>query len=76
MLVCLQIVDAPKYRTQDLRRGHAQDLLESGATLGEILRAGQWRSPAFLKYLDLESLEQDAVVEAHLDESSSDGEEV
>ena len=33
---------AGQYRTHDLRRGHAQDMLESGATLVEILRAGEW----------------------------------
>ena len=68
----LGIPDAGRYRTHDLRRGHAQDLRERGAPLWEILQAGQWRSPAFLDYLDLESLEQEAVVEANLDESSSD----
>ena len=43
-----------------------------GAPLYEILKAGEWASPAFLKYLDLHTLECDAVVEAHVDES--DGE--
>ena len=46
-----------------------QDLLEGGATLAEILRAGQWKSAAFLKYLDLEALEKGAVVVAHMDVS-------
>tara|TARA_B100000780_G_C20973801_1_gene388888 strand:- start:220 stop:432 length:213 start_codon:yes stop_codon:yes gene_type:complete len=63
------------YKTHDIRRGHAQDLLANGASLALILRAGQWRSPAFLEYLDLEALEKGAVVEAHLDESSSDDED-
>lgn len=49
-----------------------QDLIDSGATLAEILAAGQWRGPAFLVYADLGSLEQGAVLQAHLDESSSD----
>ena len=52
-----------------------QDLIESGATLAEILLAGQWRSPAFLVYADLEALEQGAVLQAHLDEESSSDEE-
>ena len=58
--------EAAKYRTHDLRRGHAQDLRESGAPLVEILLAGQWRSPAFMQYLDIESLEEEAVLEATL----------
>ena len=55
-----------------IRRGHADDLRASGATLYEILTAGQWRSPAFLTYLDIHTLEADAVLQAHMDESSSD----
>ena len=35
-----------------------------------ILLAGQWSSPAFLQYLDTATLEADAVLQAHLDESS------
>ena len=64
--------EAAHYKTHDLRRGHAEDLRASGATLREILLAGDWRSPAFLKYLNLEKLESEAVVQAHWDESSSD----
>ena len=36
-----------------------QDLLKGGATLAIILAAGQWRSAAFLRYLDEAQLEQD-----------------
>ena len=58
-----------------MRRGHAQDLVESEAPLKEILRAGEWRSPAYLEYLDIQQLEDDFVVEAHMNESSG-GEEL
>ena len=40
-----------------------------GAPLWQILAAGEWKSPAFLLYLDMHALERDAVVQAHLDES-------
>ena len=43
-----------------------------GASLYEILKAGEWSSPAFLSYLDLHELEKEAVVEAHLDESDDE----
>ena len=43
-----------------------------GATLWEILAAGEWRSPAFMKYLDLHRLETDVVVQAHMDESDDE----
>ena len=64
--------DFMKYRSHDLRRGHADDLRASGASLWVILMAGQWSSPAFLKYLDTATLEADAVLQAHLDESSGE----
>jgi hypothetical protein len=70
LLEWLEVSNVTSYRTHDLRRGHAKDLQVSGASLAEILAAGQWRSPAFLQYLDIEQLEHDAVVEAHLEESS------
>ncbi len=71
----LGVDGAGAYRTHDIRRGHADDLRVSGASLGVILRAGEWRSPAFMSYLDLGELEAGAVVEAHVDESSSEGED-
>ena len=74
VLASLGVKDAARYRTHDLRRGHARDLVLNGSSLGEILRAGQRRSPAFLQYIDTEELERDAVIEAHIDESSSEDE--
>ena len=42
------------------------------APLYQILAAGEWRSPAFLQYLDIHQLERDAVIQAHCDESEED----
>ena len=70
LLSRIGVRNAEKYRTHDLIRGHAKDLQARGASLVEILSAGEWRSPAFLRYLDMHDLERDAVIEAHLDESS------
>ena len=58
----LNIANAELFRTHDLRRGHARDLQATGATLGQILVAGDWRSPALSKYLDEQQLENDVVV--------------
>lgn len=58
----------------DLRRGHAQDMVDEGGRLCEILQAGQWKSPAFTKYLDLEAVEMQAAVEAHMAESEDEDE--
>ena len=82
---------AADYRTHDLRRGHAQDLVEygmikshlhargcwssshvAGASLAVILSAGEWKSPAFLAYIDQAKLETDVVVAAHVDDSDDD----
>jgi len=69
-LALLAVADAASYVTQDFRRGHARDLQANGATLAEILKAGEWKSPAFMSYLDLDKLETEAVIEAHLEESA------
>ena len=69
------VVQAEQYRTHGLRRGHALDLQKSGAPLWQILQAGEWRSPAFMDYLNVHDLERDAVIQAHCDESASEGEE-
>ena len=63
------------FRTQDLRRGHAKDLQEAGAPLLIIFKAGEWRSSAILKYLDLTKLKHDCVAESHLPEIDSGNEE-
>ena len=72
LLGAVGVADAALYGTHDLRRGHALDLQLSKAPLWEILDAGGWRSPAFLKYVDLHRLVRDLVVQVHLAESSSD----
>ena len=74
MLKSLGVAGHESYRTHDLRRGHALDLQCSGAPLWEILEAGEWTSPAFLKYLDLHRLDTELVVQAHAGESESDDE--
>eukprot|EP00973_Karenia_brevis_P068051 9467458-Karenia_brevis.AAC.1 len=63
MLGRLQVPEAHLYATHDFRRGHAKDLQLSGAPLSEILEAGRWRSPAFLRYLDLNQLDCDLVIQ-------------
>ena len=56
--------DSAHFCTRSFRRGHAETLRRSGGRLAEILRAGCWRSGAFLDYLDREELEGDAMLEA------------
>ena len=61
-----------QYWLHDFRRGHAQDMVDGGGRLGEILLAGEWSSPAFTRYLDMNSLVTSAVVEAHIIESDDE----
>jgi hypothetical protein len=79
ILKAMRVEGADKYRTHDLRRGHARDLQRNGLrllhmmctrvcyvvgeTMAKILEFGQWKPPAFLSYLDCELLEREAVLE-------------
>ena len=63
LLQRLQVPRAHEYGTHDFRRGHAEDMKKCGSTLAEILLAGQWRSAAFMTYLDEAALDK---VCAHL----------
>ena len=67
--------NACMYRTHDLRRGHAEDLRLAGAPLWKILAAGEWRSPAFMEYLDVHRMETDLVMQGCLDEESDSDQE-
>ena len=66
--------DAIHYNLHDFRRGHAQDLVESGCGLQQILGAGEWMSPAFMRYLDTVKIDKEAAVQAHIEESDSEEE--
>ena len=60
----LGVPNSLEYGLQSLRRGHAQQILDDGGTLADVLKAGQWASPAFLLYLDYTDVEQAAVLES------------
>ena len=68
----LKVDDPNSYGSHDFRRGHAVDMQLGGRSLAEILRAGEWSSPAFMKYLNFMELEAGACLEAHLDESDEE----
>ena len=72
MLAELKIPNAGSYRTHDFRRGHADDMRRSGSKLWEILSAGDWRSAAFLGYLNKMKLGRDLVLEAQTGFSDSE----
>ena len=76
MLAAIGVEKSECYRSHDMRRGHALDLQCAGAPLWQILEAGEWSSPAFLRYLDLHRLDTELVVQAHAGESDSDDSDV
>jgi len=45
-------------------------LQHAGAPLWKILAAGEWRSPAFMQYLDIHKIEVELVLQGCLDEES------
>ena len=71
-LASLGLADAAAYNLHDFRRGAAHDLAEAGGGLKQLLDAGEWLSPAFLKYLDTEQLEKRVAVQACIDDSDEE----
>ena len=69
-----RVGNADAYGTHSFRRGHAQDIVEFGGRVTDILTAGDWQMPAWMRYLDVEKMERQAVAEAHFGASSSDDE--
>ena len=63
-LILLGVPNATEFGLQSFRRGHAQQILDDGGTLVDVLRAGQWSSPAFLLYLDYAEVENSAVIDS------------
>ena len=50
-LATIGVRNPSEYSSKAFRRGTAMELLKQGGRLGDILEAGQWRSPAFLQYM-------------------------
>ena len=63
-LAILGVEHHAEFGLHAFRRGHAMDLLDSGADLLTILRAGGWRSCAFAAYLQMQAVESGAVAAA------------
>ena len=63
-LSALQVPDANEYSTKAFRRGTAREMLANQSSLADVLVAGQWRSAAFLLYIDKMDVEEDAVFAA------------
>ena len=55
-----------------IRRGRARDLLDAGASLADVMLAGEWRSSAVLFYLRRHQLDEAAMAKLVLDNSDSE----
>ena len=75
MIGRLGVAAAQRYRSQDLRRGHYEDMRTQGKRLFEILAAAGVRSPkAPRPYMDRAQVELEAVMETQLgDDSEEEG---
>ena len=60
--------------THSLRRGMAQDIIDSGNSLAVLLKAGGWSSAAFLEYLRSDQASDAAVSQALVYMSDSEEE--
>ena len=59
----LRIPGAHLWTLHGFRRGMAQDILDHGGSLADILHAGGWRSAAFLLYLQRAQVDEAAVLD-------------
>ena len=57
----LHTPESDRYSSHCFRRGAATAILNSGATLSEIMRTGGWASSSFKVYLDLQRSEEPAM---------------
>ena len=72
LLTALEIEAPELYILKMFRSGHAITLAEEGNSIGHILQAGEWRSAAFLSYLDEDAVDAAQVVEHLFTDSEFD----
>ena len=75
----LQLLEVPRsqsYTLKAFRAGKATALATAGKSLGTILSAGEWRSAAFLSYVNEDAVDRAQILDATLAASDDDAEEV
>ena len=58
LLTLSQVPSAPSFTFKAFRAGKATALAAAGKSVGTILQAGEWRSAAFLSYVDTDVVDQ------------------
>ena len=72
LLTALEVEAPELYSLKMFRSGHATTLAAEGKSIGHILQAGEWRSAAFLSYLDEDAVDAAQIVEHLLSDSEID----
>ena len=68
----LQFEGAASVTLKAFRAGKATELAAAGKSVGHILRAGEWRSAAFLAYLDEDAVDEAQLLDSMLQQSEED----
>ena len=72
ILGAMNIVRPEEFTLKMFRAGHATALAEEGKSIGAILQAGEWRSAAFLAYVDVDAVDACQLLDKVLDESDDE----
>ena len=66
-LTLLGVENARCFSLKAFRAGHATELAKKGTPIGQILKAGEWRSSAFLRYVDEDVVDANSFANEILD---------
>jgi hypothetical protein len=56
-LMLLEVPGAVRFSLKAFRAGRATELAKKGVPIGKILQAGEWKSSAFLRYIDEDTVD-------------------
>ena len=74
-LAMLRVESAGPYTLKCFRAGKATALVLSGSPLAVVLEAGEWRSRAFLNYVDVNRVDAQLALEVAQAASDAEGDE-
>ena len=72
LLTLCHTPSAPEYTFKAFRAGRATALAAAGKTIGDILTAGEWKSAAFLSYVDTDVVDQAQLLDQVVDQSDEE----
>ena len=72
LLGLLGVATADEFTLKTFRSGKATSLAKAGAPLGQIMSAGEWRSKAFLNYVDEDAFDTSQLLACELDISEDE----